>query len=556
MSTLHSLYSNLMTARTVFKDIGRLRRIAAVLIHHGLGYVVQTWHLQDKAILNLLLEKTDPSDHRTIYERVRMVLQELGPTFVKLGQILSTRNDLIPEPLCKELEKLQNQAAPIEWAMVKKLIEGELKKPIEDVFSRFDEVPIGCASISQVHSAQLKTGEEVVVKVRRPNLRETLESDLHLLYFVARQLEIEFPEARAFNPVGIIRTFEQAVYKEVDFRIEARNLKRFANNFKDWTDVCIPRLYPDLTSDGLMVMERLFGTKVTEAPLDEAEKSRVAQRAIAILFKMVFEDGLFHGDLHPGNILILDDGRIGLLDFGMVGRLNHTAREQLADVLIGIATQNQDTVAQILYEISIQREPVSYNAFEAEISTLFDDQMEDGSLGSIDVGALFNRLLEIEMNHQMSLPSEYTIFIKSMISVEGIGEQLCPDLDFMAALRPYAEKIVADRYSPERMMRSAADFLQAVARLGHRMPLSVQRFLRQLEEGQTTLRLESSHEQEIEARKDKRLSRGLKTFVICTLLICGTWMRHDSEPLLFQMPARSLICYLLALLLWLTLYRK
>ncbi|MBU1429952.1 phosphotransferase, partial [Myxococcota bacterium] len=465
MSTMRAVYTNLRAARTAIQDMSRLRQIAAVLVRHGFGHIVEAWRLQDKAIVGLLVQGSHEATGNPL-ERVVLILEALGPTFVKLGQILSTRPDLIPQALCDELKSLQNDVAPLPEGVARGALFASLGQPIEDVFEAFDDAPLACASIAQVHTARLKTGEEVVVKIQRPNVKKTISSDLHILYFIARQMEAAIPEAGAFNPVAIVREFERAIVKELDFRFEANHLERFAQNFEAWERVRIPALYRAHCSETVLVMERFRGHKITEAPLSEHQTGLIAKDSVAMLFKMVFEDGLFHGDLHPGNLLILETGEIGLIDFGMVGRMTPLMQDRMADMILYIATRRYESVARVLHEIAVHRRKVDYTLWEQDVVDLLERHFAHGTLADVDFGVVFRDLVEGAVRHDASIPPDYTMFFKALMTIEGVGKAIAPELDLVAELRPHVERVVAARYKPDRVLKTLADTAHTLARLG------------------------------------------------------------------------------------------
>lgn len=562
MSTMRAVYTNLRAARTAIKDVGRLRQIVAVLVRHGLGHVVEAWNLQDKAIVGLLVEKRpDDVEPKSLFQRIAEAMQDLGPTFVKLGQILSTRPDLIPEALCEELRTLQDDVAPITLVQARAVVEGALGRPIEEVFDDFSEKPLACASIAQVHTARLKSGEQVVVKVQRPGIRAVIESDLHILYFVARQIEATIPEAQAFDPVAIARTFDRAISKELDFNYEANNLERFARNFEGWGTVYIPRVYREHTSGTVLVMERLFGRKITDAPAQGFEMQPIAREAVRMLFKMVFEDGFFHGDLHPGNLFVLDDGRLGVIDFGLVGRMTRTMKDQMADLLLAIVTRNYEQVARSIYEISIRTGKIDYGAWEADTVELMDRHFARASLADVDFGLVLRDLIEGAIRHNVRIPPDYTMFFKALMTVEGIGKIVSPDLDLVGEIRPYAEKLIAERYSPERVLRATVDTLHAFGRFGRQFPITAHRFLEQIQDGRLAIGIEYAQLADLEAGRDRRMNRAIMAAGSCTLLLCGTLARNDPGLKLLGAPVLTTLCYVLggalgARLLWRILREK
>ncbi len=544
MSTMRTLYTNIRAAQTAVRDVARLRQIAAVLVRHGLGHVVEAWHLQDKAIVGLLVEKRAPEARSIpLFERIALALQDLGPTFVKLGQILSTRSDLIPQALCDEFATLQDNVAPITSEQARAVLEASLGAPVDEVFDDFDPEPLASASIAQVHTARLKSGEDVVIKIQRPGIAASIESDLNILYWVAKQVEATIPEAEAFNPTSIAREFERAIRKELDFQFEASNLERFDRNFSDWTTVYIPKVHRDHSSATVLVMERLHGVKITDAAARGHEMEPIARECIRMLLKQVFDDGLFHGDLHPGNLFVLDDGRIGLIDFGLVGRMTQQMKDQMADLLLAIVTENFEGVARSFYELSIRDGKVDYPAFEADVVELMERYFTTASLADVDFGEYLRELIDGAIRHNVRIPPDFTMFFKAMMTVEGIGKIVSPDLDLIGECRPFIETLIAERYGPERVLKSAADTLQAFARFARQFPISANHFLSQLEDGKVALGVDYAQLPQMEAGRDRRLNRAVLAGVGAVLMLCGTLARLDDGLTIFGMPALSLACY-------------
>ena len=545
MSTLRTVYTNIRAARTAIKDMSRLRQIAAVLVRHGLGHVVEAWNLQDRFILKLLVDKQPAEFEPTsIYERIAEAIQDLGPTFIKLGQILSTRPDLIPQAMCNQFARLQDDVAPISGEAARKVVEESLGHEIEVLYDEFDETPLASASIAQVHTARLRSGDDVVVKVQRPGIQETIVSDLSILYFAARQIEATIPEAKAFNPVAIAREFERAILQELDFTHEASHMERFDRNFSSWPTVHIPRCYPEYSTMQVLTMERLRGHKITAAAEAGFDIEAVARECVRMLFKMAFEDGFFHGDLHPGNIFVLDGNRIGLIDFGLTGRMTDAMKDAIADLMMAIVTSNFEGVARSFYEISLRTGHVDYPAFEQDTIDLMERYFLHKTLANVDFGAFLRDLIEGAIRHDVQVPPDYTMFFKAIMTVEGIGKVVAPHLDLVSECRPYVEKLVAQRYSPERVLRSLLDTLQAFARFGRQFPLTANEILRQFEDGRLTLGIEQTQLSEIERRREVRANRAVVAGLAAALLLCGTLMRHDVGFTLIGLPGLSLLAFM------------
>ena len=548
MSTVRTVYTNLKAAHSAIKDLNRLRQISVVLIRHGLGHLLGNSSATDGEVAKVIEEATtevgsDHSPQRTKLNEISLpineVLQDLGPTFVKFGQILSTRNDLLPKELCTQLAHLQDQVKPISLQEVSEVIQEELEDEVHVLFEAFSSEPLACASIAQVHTARLfvKGSEDnpeeseadthsgdivdVVVKVQRPGIRSTIEADLSILHFLAKQAVEAFPEVEAFRPDKILVEFERAILKELNFSYEAQNLIRFRRNFEDWETVHIPTLYQQVSTDRVLVMERLHGVKITEAAPYGHPMNLIGSETVRMLFKQVFEDGFFHGDLHPGNLLILQDSRIGLIDFGLVGRLSPAMRDAMADLLLHVTTRNHEGVARSLYEISIHQEPINYPQWEADVCELMDMHFSNSSLADVDFGQIVRDLIEGAVRHRAQIPPDYTMFFKSIITVEGIGKQVSPELDIINEIRPYAQRLIAQRYQPEQLLRGGIDAIQALSRFSKRLPHTTQQLMQQIENQQ--LGFQISDAQLVERAHTQRalFNLGVAAFMSISLIALG-----------------------------------
>ncbi len=523
----------------VFSDVGRLQKIAVVLIRHGFGELLGRLHLQDNLFLRLFtrnreIEKLSPP------QRVAMVLQELGPTFIKLGQILSTRPDLIPPEYIEELKKLQSEATPISFQEVKEQIESALKKPLDKLFAEFDEKPMASASIAQVHAAKLHTGEEVVVKVQRPGIAQIIRSDLSLLKMLARRVVQFFPEFDVFDPISIVEEFERAITKELDFLIEARHIQRFINNFAGNPEVHIPRVYRELTCETVLTMERIYGVKITEVNYNQKV---LVRRLLRIVFEMIYEHGFFHGDLHPGNILVEKDGRIALLDFGLVGRLTPQMRDNITDLLVGLIYSDYQKVADILYEIGIKRTPVNYDRFLADVTTVMDENIVGLKLSEIEFGKLFQELVLGAKRHNISIPPDYTMLFKALMTVEGVGKQLDPDLDLLSELEPYVGSLIRERYSPKKLLQKGYQNINDFVRLWRQFPITARQFLMAIENGRLHFGLDPGQLERVSSDYSYQMNRKIEAILSAGLLLAASLSIDYGLPTFFGLPFHSFLGY-------------
>src|SRR4051812_18239184 len=437
------------------QDLKRLREISAVVARHGFA------DLWDRAkIWDVLGRREDavrpsPEELRaTTARRFRETLAELGPTFIKLGQILSSRPDILPADFIGELSHLQDRAAPMPVEIVFQLIEKGLGQPASQLFAWIDPEPMASASIAQVHRARLAGGEEVVVKVQRPGIEDQIRSDTDLLFYLARFLEGVIEETGIYTPTGIVTEFRNAMLLELDFDNEANNIEEFARNHADRPYVAIPKLYRDLSSRTVITLEELKGVKlksVLESPgAPGVDRKQLARHVMEASFRQLFADGLFHGDPHPGNVMVLEGSRIGLLDFGLVGRMSKQMQETIVLLVLAISLRDPDTVARLLYKVGIPDQRINLQEFRHEIHDILERYL-GLKLSEVDSGVLMSELVDLAMKYRIKVPKEYAVLSKAAATTEGIVRHLDPELDVSQAALPYAKQLLIERYNPGSM---------------------------------------------------------------------------------------------------------
>lgn len=413
-------------------------------------------------------------------ERAKRVLEELGPTYVKLGQVLSIRPDLLPPDMVESLGKLQKDVAPLPAAELTELVEGYLGCPIDELFESFEVEPLAAASIAQVHRARLRTGDDavdVVVKIQRPGIREKMESDLSILYWLARLAEGSIVEARLYQPVAIVREFEAALLQELDFQQEGRALVEVAKNFADRPDLLeVPKVYEHVSSQKLLVMGYLEGVRITDIVGDDAyDPKAILDRAIEVIFAMVFEDGFFHGDPHPGNVLVTSEGRIGMLDFGLMGRLSRDEQDTLIQLGLAVFSRNAAQITRIVMKMGDVPAGFDRPKFESRVTELLDEYLVL-ELAKIDSANLIRDCMEMIIDHRIRLPANFAVLGRAAATIEGIARIIYPDLNIMAIAAPYAARLVRRRLDPTRM---STDLLG--------LSLTVQQFLTEAPDQATRL---------------------------------------------------------------------
>jgi ubiquinone biosynthesis protein len=462
-----------------FKNAGRVREILTVLVTNGFADLLHRMKL-GRFIPSRYAENPVYKELPT-HERLRRSFEELGPTFVKLGQLLATRPDLIPENYVAEFQKLQDDVAGVSFAEIKKFVESELRRPVEEIFVEFGEVPLAAASIAQVHAATLKNGERVAVKVQRPGIERIIQNDVSILRGFAILLEKYVPESRIFNPVGLVEEFFHSTIFELDFLVEANNIRRIKKNLADFAKVSIPKVYGECSTARLLVLERFEGIrfsdrkKIEEMGINPDDVVRIGSD---VFFHMVMHDGLFHGDLHAGNLFIFKDGGIGIIDFGIVGRLSLRVRDSVLSMFISLVEEDFETLATE-YVLLCQ------STGNIDIGQLQKDLMDTISpyigmpLGSVNVGQLLLRSTAIATRNHLQVPRELMLLFRAMLTIEGLGNALNPSFDMLEVGVRLARQTISTRYSKERVLRDLLIVGRDVESLIQTTPRLLKRFFRE-----------------------------------------------------------------------------
>lgn len=472
--------------RTRSAHLERFRQVAEILARHGLAFLfgasgLDRWLPRSMSGRN----RAGAEPVRTNPQRLRLALEELGPAFIKLGQLLSTRPDILPPAYLAELARLQDGAPPVPAETIRSLLQQELGAGPEEVFAEFDDVPLASASIGQAHAATLLDGTAVVVKVRRPGVVARIERDLEILQNLAALASRRWEAAEDYNLTGIAADFAFTLRAELDYLQEGRNAEQFAENFEADPTMHIPRVFWPSTTSRVLTMERISGIKVDKVDeLDAAGINRpeLAGRAARAAAKMIFEDGLFHADPHPGNLFIEPGGRIGLIDFGMVGTVDEKLRNQLGALLLALVRKNPDRTAAALLELSVTHGPVDRAALRRDLAR-FIRLYEGRRLDQIEIGALTSQLLTILRTHRLQLPRQMAMLLKMVLMTEGMGLRLDPTFSLGEVLRPYAERLALDRFTPrkiaERLSRAGFD----AAELSLDLPQKLRRLIESMDDG-------------------------------------------------------------------------
>jgi ubiquinone biosynthesis protein len=531
---------NLHHLRSMFKNtisnLSRIRQVAEVLLRYGFEDVVTNTPLRRLVSQSRRL-KWQHEDRQvfetTRWERVRLIIEELGPTFIKLAQALSNRADLLPEALIDEFEKLQSNVPPFETALARQIIEEELGRPIAEVFSEFDDITLGSASIGQVHRARLRTGEEVVVKVQRPGVREKVRSDLALLHELVRLTAGFLQKHGLANPQDVVDAFERSMSKELDYTAEARSMEQFRKLYEDYTTFYVPKPFRELSTSRILVIEFVSGCKITDKAQLQAwglSPAAVAENGMDIYLTQIFEFGVFHADPHPGNVLVRPDGTVVLIDFGMVGRLTKQQKYAFAGVFIGMARQDARSMALNFRRLALTAEIPDMRAFEADLSQLIEDfAMLD--VKEMSMSDLADALQGIIYTYKLQVPGAVFLILRALVILEGIGKVLHPNFNTFEFVRPYGARIIREQYSRENLLTEAEYTGTQLLALIQTLPADVRQIVRKISKGELRVKIDLVGYQLLLRKADQLVSRTILA-LLCVggLLFSGLTLLGRYSP--------------------------
>jgi len=485
-------------------------------------------------------------------------MEELGPTFIKLGQLLSTRPDLIPRDYVREFEKLQDEVAPISMEAVKEQVLAELGYSAEKLFADFEVEPLAAASIAQVHRARLQSGEEVAVKVRRPGIQRVIETDLDILMGLAYLFEHHLPGGDLFDPIGIVKEFRRTIRRELDFSREGHTIDRFAVNFAEDETVKVPKVFWDYTSERVLTMEFVAGTKVSDSEklkTIDFDPKVVARRGADAFLKQVLIHGLFHGDPHPGNFFILEGNVICLLDYGMVGHLGEELKLKLSDLLMAVLDRDVDRIINNLLYSGELTDEVHVHQLKRDLSEFIDDYYEI-PLQEINTGELLTDFVEIMTHYRIKFPPDLMLLAKALLTMEGIGRELDPGFNMVSHLKPFMEDVLRERLAPGTLSKEMWKMTQAYGSLVKNLPRDVKEFINRVNRNKFKIDLEHRGLEKILNDLDKASNRLSFSLLIAALIIGSSLIMQTSKgPMLFGFPILGFLGYSIAgfLGLWLAI---
>lgn len=535
-----------------YRHIKRYKQILQVFLKYGFGDFVDILRVEQylEVGLQLLSPKQRPHlEKSTRAERVRMAMEELGPTFIKLGQILSTRPDLIPFEYIQEFSKLQDNVPSFPFETVREIFKTEMGKFPEEIFQSLQEKPLAAASIGQVHKAELKSGEEVVVKIQRPGINKIIEVDLEILLHLASLMERHLEGVEVLRPTKIVEEFAKTLEKEIDYTSEAANIERFARQFIGNEKIYVPKIFHDIITERILTMEYVRGIKVSSIDRLQQEGydlKEIARRGASLIMEQIFVHGFFHADPHPGNIFIMQNNVLCYLDFGMMGRLSVQDREDFVDLIMAVVLRDEKKAGAALLKMTIYKIEPDLDGLERDLSEFMDRHLYR-PLKDVEIGRLLQQLLEIASKYGLRLKPDQFLQMKALSSAEGVGRMLDPDLDIVEYAKPFISRIQANRHHPKRiavdMLESGAEF----ASLLKDTPRELRAILKQAKEGKVKIEFEHHGLGPMLSLHDRISNRIAFAIVLAALMIASSLVVLSGiPPTWYGIPVIGLAGFLVA----------
>jgi len=498
-----------------------------VLVKHGFGDVVERLHVDPYVRWGrrVILRQRNLPDHRESRgRRVRRALEDLGPTFVKFGQVLSTRPDLIPADVIAELSRLQEHVRSFSSEKVFETLETEFGRPVGELFAEFDTQPLASGSLGQVHQARSHNGRKLAVKIRRPNVVREVERDLSLMAELALLIQRHIPEADVFDPVGLVNHFTRTIRRELNFSREGRTIEEFSRLFRHDATLCVPHVEWELTSEAVLTMDFVEGCRIDDRLALDAigiARSDLAANGARIFMKMVFEIGMFHGDPHPGNIRVLPDGTIGLLDYGMVGSLDDEKRELLVDLFLAITQNNVNRAVELIQLIGQPFRPIDAPLLRADVRD-FVENYYGAPLERLKVGRMLSDFVAVLLNHGIRCPADLMLLIRALVTLEGVGRELDPAFNLAEHMAPFMQKVVAERYNVRRIVDRVFDESRTFAGLARDVPRYIGRSLEKLSKDELKVQFEHTGLDRLMTELDRSSNRVVIGVVVSSLIISSS----------------------------------
>jgi ubiquinone biosynthesis protein len=517
-------------------NVKRFGVITRLMVKHGLGDILDRLSNRKNAVEST--ESGRPVVARSVYPsapRIRRVLEELGPSFIKLGQLMSTRADIFPPEYIDELKKLQDQVPPIPFEKIKKVIEKDLKRSIDDIFVSIEKEALAAASVAQVHMAELENNERVVVKVIRPGIDKKIREDIRLMYYFAEKIENSFEIGQIIGFTDLVKEFERSIFRELDMYIEAGNIERFARNFEDSKELYIPKVNWDLTARSVLVMEHIDGIKMDQ--VDEIRAAGIDPKEIAMIglrsfSRQLMEFGLFHADPHPGNTIVMYDGRVSLVDFGITGYLDEETMLQLANIFLGYAEHDYSMIMEALEDAGLINEAsVNFKNFRSDLKDV-SEPFYGRSLQTVSVKDVYEQIMQLLIKYRIRLPRNLMLLLKTFIQTEALGKILGSDASLLEVTRPYARELLQRGYDAQKLVRNLSREVRSTHGYLKGFPKILHDLLRGLASGKRPFEIRHRGFQDIPVRIERGINRLTVGLIISASLIAGSLVLNSSQKLL------------------------
>lgn len=522
-----------------YRHLVRYQQIIGIILKYGFENIVAAMNIDRYIESGLrLIPFTNPHEkveRLSKNQRIRMVLEELGPTFIKMGQVLSSRPDLIPVDLTKELALLQNHVPPFEFDQVRHIIESEFGRPWPQIFHSMEETPFASASIGQVHRAMLDPDTPIAVKIQRPGIRKVIEADLEIIQHIAEIMENNIEEVALFHPVKIVQEFAATLEKELDYTIETANMEQMAEQFRDDPIIHIPKVFREQSSDRVISMEFISGFKADDIEAIELaglDRKALTRSGADFIMRQIFEFGFFHADPHPGNIFIMADGRICPVDFGMTGFVNQSLRELFIDLLHTLASGNTRMTARLLCDLAEFETPPDMSKLERDIA-MFSGLYLSKALKEIKTSRMVNQFLELCAQHGLRIPPDLFLMIKAFVSIEGVARKLDPDFDMVGHARPYVRAATLKKYSAPRIARDVAGIVRESFSLLQTLPSDTSQLINQVKQGKLKTVVEIQGLEKMVTTQDQTSNRIAFAIIIAALILGSAIVLNSEIPPIF-----------------------
>lgn len=533
------------------KHTKRYRQVISILLKYGFADVVSHTYFSKLVPES---EKWVPTrEGKSVFDlsrwqRLRMAFEELGTSYIKFGQIASNRPDLLPHELIVEFEKFQDQVSQLDAELIKKTLEANYKEPLEELFAEINYKPLASASMSQVHRAVLPTGEQVVLKVQRPDIMHNVEADIYILYNMAEFLEKHFPESKSFQPVALVRMFERSIMKEVNFKAEAANIQRFQRNFAGNQFIYVPQVYTQLSTRHVLCMEYIEGFKVTDLHKLQQygiDRSELALNGINLYFEQVFDHGFFHADPHPGNFFVMPDKKVCFIDFGMMGTIIEEDKLLLGDMMLALARRDNKAMIKVLQQFS-ESEIQNLNDLKYDLLDFFEEYPEK-SLDEIEPTEVMEGLNHLFFTYKIRVPQNLLLLLKALVMIEGVGLFLDPKYNIIKNMEPYVERLIARKYEPTKILRGVYDTYVEYATTFKALPVDIREVMGKLKEGKVKFDVEVPALEKLNEDFSSVINRVAFAIVVAAMILGSALIIHaDIPPHYHNVPILGVAAFVVA----------